>query len=88
MESILRNLRQKDQLKLDTVAKKLQISPGYLHQIETGHRSISRARAEEFAKIYDVAVEDLFESVRYVSRRIVSENDSTPESQSESGAEQ
>lgn len=66
MDSVLREMRERLGITLDVVAKQLHISPGYLHQIETGHRSITTKRADAFVQLYNVKFDDLFVPVRFM----------------------
>lgn len=55
---------------LEEAAKKLNISAGYLSQIENGQRQISSERAEEIAKLYSSKKEEIFLPSRYAIREV------------------
>ena len=56
---------------LEKAAKELNISAGYLSQIENGQRQISNERAEEIAKLYKRKKEEIFLPSRYSIREVV-----------------
>lgn len=49
--SLLRNIRECDELSLAGLAAKLKVSRQHLHAIETGRRAVSTARAARWARI-------------------------------------
>ncbi|TYS50117.1 helix-turn-helix transcriptional regulator [Bacillus infantis] len=55
---------------LESAAKKLNISGGYLSQIENGQRQVSAERAQEIAKLYSKKTEDIFLPSRYSIREV------------------
>lgn len=55
---------------LEEAAKKLNISAGYLSQIENGQRQISSERAEEIANLYSSKKEQIFLPSRYAIREV------------------
>jgi transcriptional regulator with XRE-family HTH domain len=55
---------------LEEAAKKLDISAGYLSQIENGQRQISSKRAEEIANLYNREREEIFLPSRYAIRKV------------------
>lgn len=68
MESELKLTREQSGMSLEHVAKYLNISPGYLHQIESGDRGVGSIRAEQIAEFYKKGREDLFVPVRFTAR--------------------
>ncbi len=74
MDSVLKNARKMFGMTLEDAARKLRISPGYLHQIETGDRGVGFDRAQQIAKIYDLDKEDLFVPIRFAARFMEREN--------------
>jgi transcriptional regulator with XRE-family HTH domain len=55
---------------LESAAKELNISGGYLSQIENGQRQISADRAQEIAKLYNKKTEEIFLPSRYSIREV------------------
>lgn len=55
---------------LEEAAKHLNISAGYLSQIENGQRQISSKRAEDIAKLYSSKKEEIFLPSRYAIREV------------------
>jgi len=68
--SILKQTRLSLGLSIEKAAKKLNISAGYLSQIENGHRKISRERATEIAELYQVPKEKIFFASRFSIREV------------------
>ncbi|USK85696.1 helix-turn-helix domain-containing protein [Peribacillus asahii] len=68
--SILRQTRMTANMSIETAAKELGISAGYLSQIELGHRHISAERAEQIAKLYKIEKDDIFLPIRYAIREV------------------
>ncbi|WP_273717125.1 helix-turn-helix domain-containing protein [Alkalihalobacillus pseudalcaliphilus] len=58
------------ELSLETAAKKLGISAGYLSQIENGQRQVSKERATQIADLYKVQKEQIFLASRYSVREV------------------
>ncbi|KIL74179.1 helix-turn-helix domain-containing protein [Bacillus badius] len=56
---------------LESAAKELKISAGYLSQIENGQRQISSERADEIAKLYKRDKEEIFLPSRYSIREVL-----------------
>lgn len=55
---------------LESAAKELKISAGYLSQIENGQRQVSSQRAAEIAKLYKCKREEIFLPSRYAVREV------------------
>lgn len=55
---------------LEGAAKKLNISGGYLSQIENGLRQISADRAREIAELYNKQTDEIFLPSRYLIREV------------------
>ncbi|MGG3800638.1 helix-turn-helix domain-containing protein [Metabacillus fastidiosus] len=55
---------------LESAAKKLRISAGYLSQIENKQRQVSSERANEISHLYKKNVNDLFVPIRYAIREV------------------
>ncbi|USK43759.1 helix-turn-helix domain-containing protein [Cytobacillus oceanisediminis] len=55
---------------LEGAAKKLNISGGYLSQIENGLRQISADRAREIAELYNKQTDEIFLPSRYSIREV------------------
>jgi transcriptional regulator with XRE-family HTH domain len=55
---------------LESAAKELKISAGYLSQIENGQRQVSSDRADEIAKLYKRRKEEIFLPSRYSIREV------------------
>lgn len=68
--SLPKKARLKAGYSLEEAAKKLNISAGYLSQIENGQRQISSDRAEEIAKLYSRGKEEIFLPSRYAIREV------------------
>ena len=68
--SVLKQTRLSVGLSIEKAAKKLNISAGYLSQIENGHRKISKERATEIAELYHVPKEKIFLASRYSIREV------------------
>lgn len=66
--SLTRQARLKMGYSLDQAARKIDISAGYLSQIENGQRHISVERAKRIANMYNSELEDLFKATRYARR--------------------
>jgi transcriptional regulator with XRE-family HTH domain len=62
--------RLKAKLSLEEAAKQLNISAGYLSQIENGQRQIGNDRAEQIAKLYGRKKEEIFLPSRYAIREV------------------
>lgn len=62
--------RIKANLSLESAAKKLGISAGYLSQIENGQRQVSKERASQIAELYKVKREEIFLPLRYSVREV------------------
>lgn len=62
--------RLKAKFSLEEAAKRLNISAGYLSQIENGQRQISNDRAEQIAKLYGKKKEEIFLPSRYAIREV------------------
>ncbi|KZE67654.1 XRE family transcriptional regulator [Fictibacillus phosphorivorans] len=62
--------RLKAKFSLEEAAKHLNISAGYLSQIENGQRQISNDRAEQIAKLYGKKKEEIFLPSRYAIREV------------------
>lgn len=56
---------------MESAAKELKISAGYLSQIENGQRQISSERAEEIAKLYKCKKDEIFLPSRYSIREVI-----------------
>lgn len=69
--SLLKQTRITAGLSLENAAKELNISAGYLSQIENGQRQISSERAEEIAKLYKCKREEIFLPSRYAVRKVI-----------------
>jgi len=74
VDSVLKNAREKSGMTLEDAARKLRISPGYLHQIEKGDRGVGFDRAQQIAQIYDLVSDDLFVPIRFAARFLEREN--------------
>lgn len=70
MNSLVKTARISSQLSIEDAARKLNISEGYLSQIENGHRQISSTRAEEIANLYRKNKDDIFLPSRYAIREV------------------
>jgi transcriptional regulator with XRE-family HTH domain len=70
MESTLRMLREQERVTLETMSKNIGIAPGYVHQIEMGHRTVDFERAKLFANYYGVDILELFEPIRFRAKKI------------------
>jgi transcriptional regulator with XRE-family HTH domain len=57
---------------LEEAAKFLNISAGYLSQIENGQRQVSADRADQIAKLYGKKKEEIFLPSRYAIREVES----------------
>lgn len=57
-------------LTIEQAARLLNISAGYLSQIENGQRQVSAERAEEIAKLYRKRREEIFLPTRYAIREV------------------
>ncbi|MGS2751280.1 helix-turn-helix transcriptional regulator [Bacillus zanthoxyli] len=55
---------------IEETAKKLNISGGYLSQIENGKRQISTYRANQIANLYNKKLEEIFLPTRYSVRKV------------------
>jgi HTH-type transcriptional regulator, competence development regulator len=63
----LRNLRTKKRLSLREAAQAVNLSGGYLSQIETGQRASPSAKhLRRLAQLYEVPVRELFEIAGYL----------------------
>lgn len=72
--SKVREARIEMMLTLEEAARRLQISAGYLSQIENGLRQISSARADAISKLYGKPKEDIFLASRYAIREVIGES--------------
>ncbi|THD15781.1 transcriptional regulator [Anoxybacillus ayderensis] len=70
--NLLREARIAAGLSIEKAAEKLNISAGYLSQIENGHRHVSAERAEQIAKLYKKRKEEIFLPSRYAVREVSS----------------
>lgn len=68
MESELKLTREQSGMSLEHAARHLNISPGYLHQIERGHRGVDSIRAGQIAEFYKKGRDDLFVPIRFTAR--------------------
>jgi len=68
MESVLKQTRERAGMTLEHAAKRLRISPGYLLQIENGHRGVGAPRAAQIAELYALGKEELFVPIRFSAR--------------------
>jgi transcriptional regulator with XRE-family HTH domain len=68
--SLPKKARLKSGFSLEEAAKRLEISAGYLSQIENGQRQISSERAEKIAKLYSSNKEEIFLPSRYAIREV------------------
>ncbi|HZG57739.1 helix-turn-helix transcriptional regulator [Paenibacillus sp.] len=68
MESMLKRTRERAGMTLEHAAKRLRISPGYLLQIENGHRGVGVPRAAQIAELYELGKEELFVPIRFAAR--------------------
>lgn len=68
--SLPKNARLDAGFSLEEAAKKLNISAGYLSQIENGQRQISAERAQEIAELYRKQKEEIFLPSRYAIREV------------------
>ncbi len=66
--SLAKQARLRMGYSLDQAARKIDISAGYLSQIENGHRHISLERAQRIANLYNSDINDLFRATRYARR--------------------
>ncbi|UOQ47209.1 helix-turn-helix domain-containing protein [Gracilibacillus caseinilyticus] len=57
-------------LSIEKAACLLEISAGYLSQIENGHRQVSSQRAEQIAKLYNLDKDQIFLPSRYAIRKV------------------
>nr|WP_309299355.1 helix-turn-helix transcriptional regulator [Paenibacillus sp. YYML68] len=62
--------RYESGLSIEEAARLLNISAGYLSQIENGHRHVSSERANAIALVYGKAKEDIFLPTRYAIREV------------------
>jgi len=63
-------------LSIEEAARLLNISAGYLSQIENGQRQVSAERAEEIAKLYRKDRDEIFLPSRYAIREVENEETS------------
>jgi transcriptional regulator with XRE-family HTH domain len=68
LESVLKQTRERAGMTLEAAAGRLHISPGYLHQIESGDRGVGSTRAEQIAELYEKGREELFLPIRFAAR--------------------
>ncbi|QVY60972.1 helix-turn-helix transcriptional regulator [Cytobacillus gottheilii] len=68
--SLPKQARLQAGLSIENAAKLLNISGGYLSQIENGQRQISAERAKEIAKLYNMSTEEIFLPSRYAIREV------------------
>lgn len=68
MDSVMKRTRERIGMTLEHAARHLNISPGYLLQIETGRRGIGAPRAVQIAELYRMRKEELFVPTRYMAR--------------------
>lgn len=68
VKTALKASRERAGMTLETAAKRLCISAGYLLQIENGVRSVGAQRADAIAELYQKAKEELFVPVRFIAR--------------------
>jgi len=68
--SLPKQARVKSGFSLERAAKELNISAGYLSQIENGQRQISSERAKEIANLYKCKLEEIFLPSRYSIREV------------------
>lgn len=68
--SLPRQARLSKGLSIEAAAKKLNISGGYLSQIENGHRQVDSNRAEEIANLYGCKKDEIFLPKRYAIREV------------------
>ncbi|WP_064097814.1 helix-turn-helix transcriptional regulator [Sutcliffiella sp. FSL R7-0096] len=62
--------RLKAKYSIESAAKKLGISGGYLSQIENGQRQVSEDRATQIANLYGVERDQIFLPTRYAVREV------------------
>ncbi len=65
---MLREAREKSGMTLEEAARELRISPGYLHQIERGNRSVDHTRAKQIADLYAIERDALFVPIRFTAQ--------------------
>lgn len=70
METLIRKARKDAGLSLKEAANQLDISEGYLSQIENGLRQVGANRAERIATLYKIEREEIFLPSRYALREV------------------
>ncbi|MGQ7886818.1 helix-turn-helix domain-containing protein [Paenibacillus sp. WC2504] len=70
MNSLVKMARLTSEFSIEEAAKMLNISAGYLSQIENGQRQVSSIRAEEIANLYKKSREEIFLPSRYAIREV------------------
>jgi transcriptional regulator with XRE-family HTH domain len=70
MSSLVKMARLSSAFSIEEAARMLNISAGYLSQIENGQRQVSAARAEEIAILYQKKREEIFLPSRYAIREV------------------
>lgn len=70
MTNLMRQARLSSGFTIEEAAEKLNISGGYLSQIENGVRQVSDERAEQIATLYGRSKEDIFLPKRYAVRKV------------------
>jgi transcriptional regulator with XRE-family HTH domain len=75
LDSRARKARINAGLSIEEAARKLGISGGYLSQIETGKRNVTRERADKIAELYQVKRDEIFLPSRYAIREVVEAGD-------------
>ncbi|PFE56044.1 transcriptional regulator [Bacillus cereus] len=66
----LKRIRSNLNKSIEEVAGNLNISGGYLSQIENGKRQISTERAMQIASLYGKSLEEIFLPTRYSVRKV------------------
>lgn len=70
MINLMRQARLTAGFTIEEAARELNISAGYLSQIENGIRQVSDERAEQIANLYDKAKDEIFLAKRYAVRKV------------------
>lgn len=70
LKSLPKKARLEAGFSLESAAKELNISAGYLSQIENGQRQVSSKRATQIAKLYKKNKDDIFLPSRYAVREV------------------